>query len=172
MPLRTSWDPTYGFVHYVDRTVAEQYHMINTTETTVSWGVDTSQILDPNANLGRLSLRLTTIRTWTHGLFILDLAHIPAAVCGTWPSFWSLGGTGVWPGSGELHVVLEHYLKIHLKLFLVEIDMIEFVNKGPNNLIALHSSPDCTIAGADQSGTLLTNDCSVRSYHVVHHFSH
>lgn len=79
--------------------------MINYTDTTVSFGVETTQILDPNANLGRLSLRLTTIQHWTHGLFVLDLIHMPQAICGSWPSFWSLGGTGVWPSSGILTIV-------------------------------------------------------------------
>ena len=92
-------------MHYVDRMAAEQYYMINTTESTVSFGVETTQVLDPNANLGRLSLRLTSIESWTHGLFILDLAHMPDAVCGTWPSFWSLGGTGTWPTSGSFEVI-------------------------------------------------------------------
>lgn len=74
--------------------------MINITDSTTSWGVDTTSVLDPNANLGRLSVRLTSHQSWTHGLFILDLAHMPDATCGVWPSFWTLGGTGVWPSSG------------------------------------------------------------------------
>lgn len=117
--------------------------MINTTNSSVSFGVETTQILDPNANLGRLSLRLTSIQSWTHGLFILDLAHMPVATCGTWPSFWSLGGTGTWPMSGE-------------------IDIIELVNDVSNNLNSLHTLPGCTIAGADETGTLLSSDCGVR----------
>ena len=44
-----------------------------------------------------------------------------------------------------------------------EIDIIEFVNQGPNNLMSLHTTEDCTIAGVDQTGSLLSNDCAVSS---------
>lgn len=93
------------------------------------------------ANLGRASLRLTSQQSWTHGLFILDLAHMPATACGTWPAFWTLGsGSSNWPAYGE-------------------IDIIEYVNLKPNNSMALHTSENCTVAGSGQSGRLLTNDC-------------
>ena len=74
--------------------------MITTTGTSVSFGVETSQLLDPNANLGRHSLRLSSRESWTHGLFIIDLAHMPANVCGTWPALWMLG-SDTWPNSGK-----------------------------------------------------------------------
>lgn len=72
----TTGDPTYGYVHYVDQDVAEQYGMINFSPSDAAvWGVDTTQTLDPTANLGRLSIRLTSIQSWTHGLFILVRHH-------------------------------------------------------------------------------------------------
>lgn len=98
----TAGDPTYGYVHYVDQAVAEQYGMINTTaRNSTVWGVDTTQTLDPTANLGRFSIRLTSIQSWTHGLFVLDLEHMPANQCGAWPAFWTLG-SGTWPENGKL----------------------------------------------------------------------
>ncbi|KAK1046072.1 hypothetical protein LTR12_009127 [Friedmanniomyces endolithicus] len=138
----TAGDPTFGYVHYIDRATAEQHGMLNSTDNTATWGVDTTQILDPMANLGRLSVRLTSVQSWTHGLFILDLAHMPANKCGVWPAWWMLG-SGTWPTNGE-------------------IDIIESTNDLPNNLMALHTAetPDCTVAGADQSGTLLTANCA------------
>lgn len=96
----TSWDPTYGFVHYVNQEVAEQYGMINITNSSTSWGVEHTQVLDPYANLGRLSIRLTSVESWTHGLFVLDLEHMPPNQCGVWPAFWTLG-SGTWPTNGE-----------------------------------------------------------------------
>ena len=56
-------------------------------------------------------------------------------------------GTGAWPQTGE-------------------IDIIEMTNSLPNNVMSLHTSatPDCTIAGSNMTGTLLTNDCAVRRY--------
>lgn len=107
----TSWDPTFGYVHYVDQAVADQHNMINITESSVSWGVDTTQILNPDANLGRLSIRLTTIQSWTHGLFILDLAHMPGNTCGVWPAVWTLG-SGIWPTNGKQHFYKEDRYKV------------------------------------------------------------
>ncbi|KAK3678540.1 hypothetical protein LTR78_001838 [Recurvomyces mirabilis] len=96
----TSADPTIGYVHYVDQATAQQHGMIDITANSTRWGVDTTQVLDPYANLGRLSIRLTSRQSWTHGLFILDLEHMPANQCGTWPAFWSLG-SGTWPYGGK-----------------------------------------------------------------------
>ena len=101
----TASDPSFGYVHYVDQPTAEQYGMIKTTNETAAWGVDTSMYLDGMANLGRLSVRLTSLQSWTHGLFILDLAHMPANQCGVWPAWWMLG-SGTWPENGKLNIVL------------------------------------------------------------------
>lgn len=48
-----------------------------------------------------------------------------------------------------------------------EIDIIESTNTVPNNLMALHTSatPNCSVAGAGQMGTLLTDNCAV-SHHT------
>ncbi|CAK4033977.1 glycoside hydrolase family 16 [Lecanosticta acicola] len=136
-----SWDPTLGFVHYVDRTTAQAFGLINASESgPATFGVEHTQILDPEANLGRASLRLISHQTWTHGLFILDLAHMPASQCGTWPAFWTVGGPSEWPQNGE-------------------IDIIEYTNTKTNNSMALHTRENCTIAGSGQTGKLLTNDC-------------
>ncbi|TKA76221.1 hypothetical protein B0A49_03301 [Cryomyces minteri] len=58
--------------------------------------------------------------------------------CGTWPAYWLLGPN--WPSNGE-------------------IDIIEGVNTNTANLMSLHSSPNCTIAGSGQSGTLEQSNC-------------
>lgn len=42
--------------------------------------VDTTQTITGN----RKSVRITTEKTWTGGLFIMDSVHMPAG-CGTWP---------------------------------------------------------------------------------------
>lgn len=74
--------------------------MLNSTSNATRWGVDTTQTLSPYANLGRLSIRLTSKQSWTHGLFILDLVHMPVNQCGVWPAFWTVG-SAVWPTSGK-----------------------------------------------------------------------
>ncbi|KAK0361841.1 hypothetical protein LTR02_016854 [Friedmanniomyces endolithicus] len=158
----TAGDPTFGYVHYVDRATAEQHGMINSTGNTATWGVDTTQILDPMANLGRLSVRLTSVQSWTHGLFILDLAHMPANECGVWPAWWMLG-SGTWPANGTpTRMVCAAVWTTADSSDPGEIDIIETTNNLPNNLMALHTAetPDCTVAGADQSGTLLTANCA------------
>ena len=76
------YDPTFGYVDYVDLATAEKYGLVNLTEVANSgiarWGVDTVGILDANANLGRKSIRLQSVETYTHGLFVLDVKHLPA----------------------------------------------------------------------------------------------
>jgi hypothetical protein len=80
--LYEGYDPTFGYVDYVDLATAEQYGLVNLTEVAntgiARWGVDTVGILDPNANLGRKSIRLQSVKTYTHGLFVLDVKHLPA----------------------------------------------------------------------------------------------
>lgn len=65
---------------------------------------------------------------------------MPHNTCGTWPAWWLLG-SGTWPTTGE-------------------IDIIEYTNNGPSNLMALHTLPGCSIAGADMTGQLEWNDCN------------
>jgi hypothetical protein len=38
------------------------------------------------AAVGRNSVRLVSKKSWTHGLFIADIAHMPGGICGTWPA--------------------------------------------------------------------------------------
>lgn len=98
----SGWDPTYGFAHYVDRGYAQSMGMINYSDTgPATFGVDHVGLYDPNANLGRASIRLESLQQWTHGLFIVDLAHMPGTACGTWPAMWILGGgPEPWPANG------------------------------------------------------------------------
>jgi hypothetical protein len=82
--LYEGYDPTFGYVDYADLATAEQYDLINLTEVGNSgiarWGVDTVGVLDPNANLGRKSIRLQSVEMYTHGLFVLDVEHLPASM--------------------------------------------------------------------------------------------
>ncbi|KAF2171307.1 glycoside hydrolase family 16 protein [Zasmidium cellare ATCC 36951] len=71
-----SWDPTFGFVHYVDRATAQAMGLIESSDTGPTiFGVDHTGVYDPGANLGRASVRLESFQQWTHGLFIADLAE-------------------------------------------------------------------------------------------------
>ncbi|KAI9875363.1 MAG: hypothetical protein M1830_008581 [Pleopsidium flavum] len=67
---------------------------------------------------------------------------MPGGVCGTWPAFWTVGPD--WPNNGE-------------------IDIFEGVNQATNNLMSMHTSKNCTVAGSGETGTLVTNDCFVNA---------
>ena len=54
------------------------------------WGVDYQNVIPSYGNgaygAGRPSVRISTQKSWTHGLFIGDFAHTPGGICGTWPA--------------------------------------------------------------------------------------
>lgn len=74
------------------------YATTNNDSVTIS--VDTTNKW-PSGGPGRPAVRLISDNTYTHGLFILDLNHMPYG-CGTWPAFWLLGPD--WPTNGEIGV--------------------------------------------------------------------
>lgn len=74
-------DPTHGFVNYVDRGAAQAAGMISSSGGTYM-GVDHTNV----APGGRQSVRIESNTKYTHGLIILDLAHMPGSICGTWPA--------------------------------------------------------------------------------------
>ncbi|TGO15798.1 hypothetical protein BPAE_0539g00040 [Botrytis paeoniae] len=136
----TDPDPTHGYVTYVDEGVARANQLINSnTYGPVYMGVDYTTSLDP-AGPGRKSVRIMSQESWTHGLFIADILHVPGGTCGTWPAFWLLGPD--WPNNGE-------------------IDIIEGVNQQSNNTMTLHTSENCTMPNKDttQLGTMNSKQC-------------
>ncbi|GFF68861.1 hypothetical protein CNMCM6936_006166 [Aspergillus lentulus] len=130
----TAPDPTGGFVSYVDRNTAQNAGLI-AANGAVYMGVDHTNVASSS---GRQSVRITSTKSYTHGLVILDLAHMPGGICGTWPAFWMVGPD--WPSHGE-------------------IDIIEGVNTQSINQMTLHSTDGCTIANGGFTGTLLTSNC-------------
>ncbi|KAL4797521.1 concanavalin A-like lectin/glucanase domain-containing protein [Aspergillus venezuelensis] len=132
----TEADPTNGHVSYVDRSTAESGGLIS-AGSSVYMGVDHSNV----AADGRQSVRISSTQTYHHGLFVLDLGHMPTG-CGAWPAFWILGPD--WPNGGE-------------------IDVIENVNDATNNQMTLHTSDGCTIDNTGFSGTLMTSNCYVQA---------
>jgi len=135
----TAADPTHGFVQYVDRGTAQNQGLINVNpQGQVYIGVDTQN----NAPGGRRSVRLESKNTiHKYQLMILDLAHMPGSVCGSWPAFWTYGAN--WPNNGE-------------------IDIIEGVNNQGQNSITLHTKGGCSMQGGrDMSGTSRQDNCDV-----------
>ncbi|KAL6833821.1 glycoside hydrolase family 16 protein [Trichoderma sp. SZMC 28015] len=130
-------DPTHGFVEYVDAQTANSLGLAGTSIGGVFMGVDyTTQ----NPPKGRKSVRVSSQQSFTHGLFIADIAHMPGSICGAWPAFWMLGPD--WPFSGE-------------------IDIIEGVNTQTTNSITLHTGPGFSVSnnGSTSSTQLLSSDC-------------
>ena len=49
-------------------------------------GVDYTNSYVVGVDRGRPSVRLESKKVYQYGLFVGDFAHMPASVCGTWPS--------------------------------------------------------------------------------------
>ncbi|KIV86318.1 hypothetical protein PV11_01936 [Exophiala sideris] len=134
----TDADPTNGYVNYIDYNTAETNGLYKIQDGAVYMGVDSTNTA---SGRGRDSIRIASKNTYEHGLVILDLAHMPAGACGTWPAFWMLGTD--WPNNGE-------------------IDIIEGVNGQASNNMAMHTSDGCTITNTGAfSGSLETDNCYV-----------
>ena len=93
----TAADPTDGFVQYVDQGTASSNGYINATSSSVYIGTDYTNVASSS---GRESVRITSNAAYDSGLVILDLAHMPGGICGTWPAFWTVGPN--WPDEGEI----------------------------------------------------------------------
>ncbi|KAF2096588.1 hypothetical protein NA57DRAFT_23549, partial [Rhizodiscina lignyota] len=136
----TDSDPTHGYVEYVDQGTAQSSGLINSSSNSIYIGVDSTNTAGSN---GRNSVRLTSTASYNDGLVILDLAHMPGSVCGTWPAFWLVGPN--WPNNGE-------------------IDIIEGVNSQQSNAMTLHTGPGCSISSSgDFSGSVSTTNCDVNA---------
>ncbi|KAG5993437.1 hypothetical protein E4U43_003496 [Claviceps pusilla] len=133
----TGQDPTEGFVEYVDHDTATREGLVGYNKGGIFMGVD-HQTKYPAK--GRKSVRVTSQKSFTRGLFIADIAHMPGSICGTWPAYWMFGPE--WPGNGE-------------------IDILEGVNTQTKNHITLHTKPGCKISnhGTLSSTKFASADC-------------
>lgn len=93
----TDPDPTDGLVQFQSMESANATGLAgflaadNQTSKAVYMAVDSTAI----APQGRGSVRVQSRQTFNHGLFVIDIAHMPGGVCGTWPAFWLIGAD--WP---------------------------------------------------------------------------
>lgn len=138
----TASDPTHGWVNYQSYSDAVSAGLVNTNNNQIYMGVDHTTV-NPSSP-GRKSVRFTSNKAYTHGLFIADIAHMPGSICGVWPAYWLFGPN--WPGSGE-------------------IDIIEGVNIAGTDTVTLHTSAGCTVntAGSLAGTTLTQSDCNANS---------
>lgn len=127
-------DPTHGFVKYAAAQQANSAGLAGYSENMVYLGVD-HQTQDP-ALPGRGSVRLSSKKTYTKGLFVADIQHMPVG-CGVWPAFWTFGPN--WPSSGE-------------------IDILEGVNSQTTNAVTLHTSEGCSMSNSGGLSTTKFSD--------------
>ena len=144
-------DPTHGFVTYLNQSAAQSNQLISAGRS-AKMLVDSTTVLPVPADssaywgqngVGRKSVRIESQKSWTHGLFVVDLNHMPSSStggCGTWPAFWTLG-SGPWPNNGE-------------------IDIIEGANDQPANYAAGHVARQCSITNNGGSGSVLYSNCN------------
>jgi hypothetical protein len=119
-------DPTNGFVQYHTAALANATSLAGYANGGIYLGADYTT-LNPSSP-GRGSTRINSKKTYTQGLFIADIAHMPTTSkkgCGLWPAFWMFGEAGGWPNSGE-------------------IDIIEGVNSATSTTMTLHTSAGCS----------------------------
>ena len=76
----TGYDPSQGFVHYVDQAGSQQMNLTYASSTSAVLRVDTSET---DASTGRKSVRISSKNQYNDGLFIFDILHTPYG-CGTW----------------------------------------------------------------------------------------
>ncbi|KAL5594499.1 hypothetical protein BROUX41_001431 [Berkeleyomyces rouxiae] len=133
----TAPDPTLGYVQYVGSEIANANGYAGYSEGGVYLGADFATV---NPENGRMSTRVTSKQTFSNGLIIADIAHMPFAA-GVWPAFWTFGPN--WPHSGE-------------------IDIMEGANLDVKNQMTLHTGPNCIIdtAGSSETSSLVDANCN------------
>ena len=75
-------DPTNGAVKYVDRITANTQSLagnLPNVNNAIYMGVD-HVTQSPS---GRASVRISSDKAYQHGLFVLDISHMPGGICGT-----------------------------------------------------------------------------------------
>ena len=137
-------DPTHSFVRYAKAQDASDAQLAGYADGAVYLGVDHRTGPDGVAG-GRPSTRVTSNKAYTRGLFVADIAHMPAG-CGVWPAFWTVGPA--WPAGGE-------------------IDIVENVNSATTTQVTLHTAPGCSVdaSGSRNDSRPLDADCNADNAH-------
>lgn len=79
---------------------AESEGLIRVTpQGTAYIGVDNTTTLT-SSSAGRKSVSIRSTESFTQGLLIADILHMPGSICGVWPAFWTVGPN--WPSGGEI----------------------------------------------------------------------
>jgi hypothetical protein len=73
-------DPTHGFVQYQTKPNAISQGLISNSSSSAIMRVDSKNVVTN----GRNSVRVTSNKAYNTGLVIIDIAHMPGGICGTW----------------------------------------------------------------------------------------
>ncbi|GIZ43268.1 hypothetical protein CKM354_000650000 [Cercospora kikuchii] len=134
------YGPTYGHVKYVNRSVAL------TNGYAYYSSANNSAVIKPD-----------TINKWPPGMFP-NGEYLPGRPSGVVPGQRTgfLGKTG--PQMEKLASAASWVLVVEKPANTVQ-DILEGVHTSDSNTMSLHSSPNCSIAGSGQTGTLATSNC-------------
>jgi len=107
------------------------------------------------------SVRISTKKSYNHGLFIADFAAMPHG-CSLWPAYWTVGPN--WPSAGMFDACGCFFVSVSEHQLTGEVDVVEGVHEGPTNIYVLHSSPSCqikkTFSSNEVTSNLINNVCT------------
>ncbi|KAJ9480240.1 Glycoside hydrolase [Pseudozyma hubeiensis] len=137
----TDKDPTNGLVNYQSQSNARAQNL-SFVDADDHFVMAVSTV--PTALEGRNSVRITSKQSYSDGVYVLNVTHVPLG-CATWPAFWTVTeNINSWPNGGE-------------------IDIMENANdEYAANLVSVHTNTSCTIPNtiSGQSGTVAYSNCS------------
>ena len=82
----TDTDPNWGFVKYLSKADAQKAGLISAAEgAPARISADSTTVLSASGP-GRNSVRIESKKTFQHGLFVFNIAAMPAPACGIWPA--------------------------------------------------------------------------------------
>lgn len=81
-------DPNNGYVQYLTQSAAQTAGLIFQAESNPARisADSTTTLLGTAGSPGRKSVRIESKKRWTHGLYVFNVAAMPAPVCGVWPA--------------------------------------------------------------------------------------
>lgn len=137
----TDKDPTNGLVNYQSSSNARSQNLSFVDgEGHFVMAVSTT----PVALEGRNSVRITSKESYSDGVYVLNVTHVPMG-CATWPAFWTVTeDIDNWPNGGEIDI------------------MENANNEYKANLVSVHTNTSCTIPStiSDAYGTVAYTNCS------------
>ncbi|PPQ67875.1 hypothetical protein CVT25_010314 [Psilocybe cyanescens] len=145
-------DPTNGNVNYQtqENAIKKGLAYVQDDGSTVL-AVDDFSTVPVNGR--RDSVRISSKKTYSNGLFIADFFTMPHG-CSVWPAYWSFGPN--WPAAGE-------------------IDVLEGVHNQPTNQMSLHTSEGCSLpskfSASQVTSNVLHTECFVEPSNVGCGFS-